>query len=89
MNGDVQTLKWIGIDEQMPEKGQAVLVYDEQRGIVTEGAWAAWSGRIMLTFTDDCNVVAWAPMPGSPSNQLIGRVADFQRKLEKEKKDDS
>ena len=60
-------IKWVAVQEKMPESGQCVLLYSSKSG-VGEGAWISakghfeqWRWNAILT-----NVSHWMPMPEPP-----------------------
>lgn len=60
-------IRWVAVEEKMPESGQCVLLYSPKSG-VGEGAWIStkghfeqWRWNAILT-----NVSHWMPMPEPP-----------------------
>ena len=60
-------MRWVAVEEKMPESGQCVLLYSQKSG-VGEGAWIIakghfeqWRWNAIVT-----NVSHWMPMPNPP-----------------------
>lgn len=62
---------WISVADEMPEKGETVLGYDSFYGRIGEACWSPYhAGRLEFVGSDDCNIVAWMPLPNSPANAV-------------------